>query len=114
MLQSKNDRKSLKILYFLYSVVVKILFGHDLEGEEIEAITSVMGAMIFSKEPLNDEALIVLPGVKSQDILQFIQNSLMSIIDKDHIFHFYYHLFKDFILSFLFSQDLSEFVAIQD
>jgi len=114
MLQSKNDRKSLKILYFLYSVVVKILFGHDLEGEEIETITSVMGAMIFSKELLNDEALIMFSEVKSQDILQFIQNSLIFIIDKDCIFHFYYYTFKDFILSSLFSQDLSEFVAIQD
>ena len=114
MLQSKNDRKSLKSLYSLYSVVIKISFRHDLKGEEIETITSVMGTIIFSKEPLNDEVLIIFPEVKSQDILQFIQNSLISIIDKDCIFHFYHHSFKNFILSSLFSQDLSEFAAVQD
>jgi len=72
MLQSKGDGRSLKGLYSLYSSVVKISFGSDLEEEEIKAITSVMGAMIFAKEPLNDNALIVLPGVKSRNILQFI------------------------------------------
>jgi len=30
-----------------------------------------MGAMIFAKEPLNDDALIVLPGFKSRNMLQF-------------------------------------------
>jgi len=72
MLQSKGNRKGLNSLYSLYSAVVKTSFGHHLKDEEIEAVTSVMGAMIFAKEPLNDDALIMLPGVKSRNMLQFI------------------------------------------
>ena len=71
MVQSKGDRKGLESLYSLYSAVVKTSFRRHLEDEEIETVTSVMGAMIFTKEPLNDDALIMLPGVKSQNMLQF-------------------------------------------
>ena len=72
MLQSKGNGKGLKSLYSLYSAVVKTSFGRDLEAEEIKAVTSVMGAMIFAKEPLNNDALIVLSGVKSKNMLQFV------------------------------------------
>jgi len=72
MLQSKGNRKGLNSLYSLYSAVVKTSFGHHLKDKEIEAVTSVMGAMIFAKEPLNDDVLIMLPGVKSWNMLQFI------------------------------------------
>ena len=71
MVQSKGDGKGLKSLYSLYPAVVKTSFGRHLEDEEIETVTSVMGAMIFAKEPLNDDALIMLPGVKSRNMLQF-------------------------------------------
>ena len=71
MVQSKGDGKGLKSLYSLYSAVVKTSFRRHLEDEEIEMVTSVMGAMIFAKEPLNDDALIMLPGVKSRNMLQF-------------------------------------------
>jgi len=59
-------------LYFLYSTVVKTSFEYDLEEEEIKTVTSVIGVMIFAKEPLNNDILIVLPGVKSKNMLQFV------------------------------------------
>ena len=49
MFQSKGDGKGLKSLYSLYSAVVKILFGCDIEEEEIKAVTSVVGAMFFQE-----------------------------------------------------------------
>ena len=67
--QSKGDGKGPKSLYFLYSSVIKTSWGRHLEDEEIEAVTSVMGTMIFAKEPLNNDVLIMLPEVKSQNIL---------------------------------------------
>ena len=114
MLQSKDDGRSLKSLYSLYSAVVKTSFGRDLEEEEIKAITSVMGAMIFAKEPLNDDALIVLPGVKSRNMLRFIRRGLVSVIDEGPILHFHHHSFIEFLLSSSFSQDFPEFAVVQD
>jgi len=114
MLQSKGDGRSLKGFYSLYSSVVKTSFGSDLEEEEIKAITSVMGATIFAKEPLNDDALIVLPGVKSRNMLRFIRRGLVSVIDKGPILHFHHHSFIEFLLSSSFSQDFPEFSAVQD
>jgi len=61
---SKNDRERFKDLYYLYSTVVKTSFG-GLKEEEIKGVTSVMGAMISAKQPLNDDALMMLPGVET-------------------------------------------------
>ena len=57
----KGNGKGLKGLYPLYSTVLKASFGHDLEDEEIGAVTSVIGAMIFAKKLLDDDVLITLP-----------------------------------------------------
>jgi len=73
-----------------------------------------MGAMIFAKELLNDNALIVLPGVKSRNMLQFIRSSLISVIDTGSILHFHHRSFEDFVLSSSFLQDLPELSAVQD
>jgi len=93
--------KGLKGLHSLYSTIVKASFGHDLEKEEIEAVASVMGAMIFSKQPLDDNALIMLPQVKIPDSdvnrLGLIRKGLASVIDSGPILHFHHHLFEDFI-----------------
>jgi len=117
-LQSQGDEKGLGNLYSLYSTAIKASFGRDLEEEEIKAVTSVMGAMIFAKEPLDDHALIMLPGVKISDsdldMLQFIRNGLVSVIDKGPILHFHHRSFEDFVLSSSFSQDLPQFAAVQD
>jgi len=60
----------------LYSTAIKASFGHNLQEEEIKAVTSVMDAMIFTKKPLDDHVLIMLPGVKIPDsdlnMLQFV------------------------------------------
>ena len=118
MLRSQGDGKGLGNLYSLYSTAIKASFGRNLQEEEIKAVTSVMGAMVFAKEPLDDHALIMLPGVKipgsDLDMLQFIRNGLTSVIDKGPIFHFHHRSFEDFVLSSSFSQDLPEFAAVQD
>ena len=114
MLQSKGNRKGLNSLYSLYSAVVKTSFGRHLEDEEIEAVTSVMGAMIFAKEPLNDDALIMLPGIKSWNMLQFIRSSLISVIDTGSTLRFHHRSFEDFVLSSSFLQDLPELSAVKD
>ena len=77
-------------------------------------VTSVMGAMIFAKEPLDDDMLIVLPGVKSKSMLQFIQNGLVLVIDTSSILHFHHCSFENFLLSPFFKQDLHTLQAIQD
>ena len=99
MLQSKGNGKGLRSLYSLYFAVVKTSFRHDLKEEEIKIVTSVMGAMIFVKEPLDNDMLIVLPGVKSKSVLQVIQNGLVSVIDTGSILYFHYCLFENFLLS---------------
>ena len=61
-----------------------------------------MDAIIFAKQPLNDNALIMLLGVKSQDMLQLIQEGLASIIESGPVLHFHHRLFEDFLLSHFF------------
>jgi len=100
-------------LYSLYFTVVRTSFENVFK-QEIEGITSVMSAMIFAKELLNDDALIVLPGVKSQNALQLIRRGLVSMIDSGPILHFHHRSFEDFVLSSSFSQDLPQFIAVQD
>ena len=72
ILQSKSNGKGLKSLYSLYFAVVKTSFRCDLKEEEIKMVTSIMDAMIFAKEPLDNDMLIVLPIVESKSMLQFI------------------------------------------
>ena len=73
-----------------------------------------MGAMIYAKELLNDDALIMLPGVKSWNMLQFIRSSLISVIDTGSILHYHHCSFEDFVLSSSFLQDLPELSTVQD
>ena len=114
----KGDGKGLKGLYSLYSTIVKASFGHDLEKEEIGAITSVIGAMIFAKKPLDDNVLITLPQVKIPDSnvnrLGLIRTGLASVIDPGPILHFHHRSFEDFLLSEFFLRELPGFSAIQD
>jgi len=114
----KGDGKGLKGLYPLYSTIVKASFGHDLEEEEIGAVTSVIGAMIFAKKPLDDNLLITLPQVKVPDLdvnrLGLIRKGLASVIDSGPILHFHHRSFEDLLLSKFFQQELPEFSAVQD
>ena len=113
-LELKDDSDGLETLYSLYSTVITTLFGRGLREEEIKAVTSVMGAMTFAKQPLDDDALIKLPRVKSRDMLEFIRRGLVSVIDPGPILHFHHRSFVDFLLHPSFSQCLGELSAIQD
>ena len=73
-----------------------------------------MWVQCFSKEPLDNDALIVLPGFKSKNMLQFVRNGLVSVIDTSSILHFHHRLFGDFLLSPFFKQELRMIADIQD
>ena len=77
-----------------------------------------MGAMIFAKEPLDDNALIMLPGVKilgsDAGQLGLIRKGLMSVIDPGPILCFHHWSFKDFLLSPSFRHEHPSLSAIQN
>ena len=114
----KGDGKGLASLYSLYSTIIKASFRHDLGEEEIRAVASVMDAMVFSKQPLDDNALIMLPHVKIPDSdanrLGLIRKGLASVIDSGPILHFHHPSFEDFLLSAFFVQELPELSTVQD
>ena len=114
MLEMKDDQEGLESLYSLYSTIIKTSFGHGLTREEIKAVTSVMGAMTFARQPLNDDALIRLLGVKSRNMLEFIRRGLMSVIDPGPILHFHHKSFEDFLFSSSFLQALPNLSDVQD
>jgi len=104
----EDDRTELDGLHSLYSTIVKVSFGPDLKGEEPRAVVSVLGAMIFAKEPLDDNALIMLPGVKipgsNAHRLGLIRKGLVPVIDPGPILRFNHRSFEDFLLSPSFPQ----------
>ena len=102
-------------LYLLYTTVVETSFG-CLEGEEIKAVTSVLGATIFAKRPLDNSMLMKLPGVESLDMLQFIRKGLVSVIDSGSgpILRFHHKSFEDFLLSSSFLQALPDLSGVQN
>jgi len=114
----KDDEKGLTSLYSLYSTIVEASFGHGLEEEEIRAVVSIMGAMIFAKQPLDDNALIMLPEVKTPgsdaDNLGLIRKGLMSVVDSGPVLRFHHQSFEDFLLSPSFLQQCPELSDIQD
>jgi len=98
-------------LYSLYSTVVKTSFGHKLVKEEIKAVTSVIGATIFAKEPLDDTVLTKLHGVNT---LKLVKDGLASVIDSGPTFHFHHRSFEDFLLSENFREGFPKLSDIQD
>ena len=72
--------------------------------------------MIFAKQPLSDNVLVMLSGVKigNSDIMSLIQKGLISVIDSGPILCFHHHSFEDFLLSGFFLQELPRFSAVQD
>lgn len=114
ILELKNDPERLENLYSLYSTVITTLFGYDLREEEIKIVTFILDAMIFTKQPLDNNIFIRLLRVRSQNILEFIQRGFLSVIDSSPILHFHYQFFKDFLLHLFFLQYLSKLSAIQD
>jgi len=113
ILRRGNDSGGLDNLHSLYLTVVTKSFEHAIK-REIKAIISVIGATIFAKQPLDDTALMRLPGVEDLDTLKFIKNGLMSVIDSSSTLRFHHRSFEDFLLHPSFSQRLGELSAIQD
>jgi len=107
ILQARNNTEGLNELYSLYSTVVRESFGGVIE-EEILGVTCIIGAIIFARQPLDDDALIMLPGVKtrSSHIMRLIRKGLMSVIDSGPILHFDHRSFEDFLLSSSFLKAL--------
>ena len=109
----EDGAEGFESLYSLYFTVVNTSFG-KVPKQEIKGITCVMGAMIFAKQPLNDNALVMLPGVESQDMLQFIQRGLASVIESGPMLRFHHRSFEDFLLSPFFQRELPKFSTVQD
>ena len=112
-LKQGDHSGGLNNLHSLYLTVVTTSFGHAIE-QEIKAIISVIGATIFAKQPLDDTALMRLPGVENLQMLKFIKNGLISVIDSDSIFRFHHHSFEDFLLSSSFLKDVPKLSDVQD
>jgi len=102
-------------LYSLYATVVRTSFGQNTK-EEVQGIVSVMGAMIYARQPLSDDVLLMLPGVKirGSNVMRLIRQGLTSVIDSGPILHFHHKSFEDFVLSTSFLQALPELSAVQD
>jgi len=118
ILESKNrgdNTEGLDELYSVYLTVVEAAFGQICE-EEIQGIVSVMGAMIFAKQPLSDDVLLMLPGVRIGDsnILRLFRKGLMSVLDSCPILYFHHRSFEDFLLSHYFRQKLHKLSGIWD
>ena len=110
-----DDIEGMDDLFSLYSTLVKASFGR-ISKREVQGIISVMGAMIYAKQPLSDDVLVMLPGVKigKSNVLPLIRKGLTSVIDSGPILHFHHKSFEDFILSTSFCQQLPELSAIQN
>jgi len=102
-------------LFSLYTTAVRASFG-QISKREMRGIISVMGAMMFSKQPLSDNVLVMLPGVKigNSDVMPLIRKGLASVIDSGPILHFHHRSFEDFLLSGFFLQELPRFSTVQD
>ena len=69
---------------------------------------------IFAKQPLDDDALIRVIGVKSRDMLEFVRRGLTSVIEPGPILHFHHKSFEDFLFSPSFLQAQPRLSGVQD
>jgi len=100
-----DDIEGMDDLFSLYATVVKASFGR-ISKQEVQWIVSVMGAMIYAKQPLSDDALVMLPGVKigDSDTMQLIQKNFVSVVGSGTILHFHHKSLEDYLLSPSFLQ----------
>ena len=112
-LKRGDETEGLDDLHSLYLTVIATSFRRATKPE-IKAITSVIGATIFAKQPLDDTTLMRLPGVESPHMLNYIRNGLMSVIDSNPILRFHHRSFEDFLLSNSFRQHLPNLSNVQD
>jgi len=118
ILQSKkggDDMEGMDDLFSLYANIVKAGFG-QISKREVQGIVSVIGAMIYSKQPLSDNELAMLPGVEigDSDIMPLIRKGLASVINSGPILCFHHKSFEDYLLSPSFLQEFPEFSTVQD
>jgi len=113
--KGRDNTEGMDDLYSLYATVVRTSFG-QISKQEVQGIVSVMGAMIYAKQPLSDDVLVMLPGVKigDSDVMPLIQKGLASVIGSGDILHFHHKSFEDYLLSTSFLQELPELSAVQD
>ena len=110
-----DDIEGMDDLFSLYATVVRTSFGR-ISKQEVQGIISVMGAMIYAKQPLSDDALVMLPGVKigASDIMRLIRKGLASVVGSAPFLHFHHKSFEDYLLSLSFRQEFPDFSAVQD
>ena len=97
----------------MYTTVVKISFRQILK-QEVQGTISVMGAMIYAKQPLNNDVLVMLSGVKigKSNAMPLILKELVSIIGSGNILYFHHKSFEDYLLSSSFLQNFSELSTV--
>ena len=95
-----DDMKGMDDLFSLYTTVVRASLG-QIPKEEVQGIVSVIGAMIYAKQPLSDDMLMMLPGVKigDSDVMRLIRKNLVSVVGSGPILHFHHKSFDDYLLS---------------
>ena len=110
-----DDIEGMDDLFSLYTTVVRASFG-QISKQEVRGIISVMGVMIFAKQLLSGDMLVIPPGVKigNSDVMPLIQKGLASVIDSGPIYRFHHRSFEDFLLSGFVLQELPRFSAVQD
>jgi len=113
--EERDDTEGMDDLFSLYTTVVKVSFGR-ISKREVQGIISVMGAMIYSKQPLSDDVLVMLPGVKigKSNVMPLLRKGLTSVIGSGDILHFHHKSFEDYLLSTSFQQKLPELSTVQD
>ena len=109
-----GDIEGMDDLFSLYATIVQASFGR-ISRREVQGITSVLGAMIYAKQPLSDEVLVMLPGVKigKSNVMPLIRKGLASVIGSGDILHFHHKSFEDYLLSPSFRQEFPEFSTVQ-
>ena len=110
-----DDIEGMDDLFSLYSTLVKASFGR-ISKQEVQGIVSVMGAMIYAKQPLSDDVLVMLPGVKigKSNVMPLIRKGLASVVGTGDILRFHHKSFEDYLLSPLFQQEFPDFSTVQD
>ena len=109
-----GDIEGMDDLFSLYATIVQASFGR-ISRREVQGITSVLGAMIYAKQPLSDEVLVMLPGVKigKSNVMPLIRKGLASVVGSGGILHFHHKSFEDYLLSPSFRQEFPEFSTVQ-
>jgi len=90
-----DDIEGMDDLFSLYTTIVKTSFG-QISKQEVQEIISVMGTMIYAKQPLSENVLVMLPGVKigKSSVMPLIQKGLASVIGSDNVLHFHHKYSK--------------------